>query len=201
MLRLKSAANCCDASPPLRRPSAHGSRKHRTSKSCSAHATPQRRRRQHRISYAERCTKNAVAASTLARGPRKTATRRERTATLPVDASHGLQGERRALLAQGHHAQPLLVMRFCDARRARRPNAFSFAPMASIASSHRSIARADHPHDARLPGVGLALEGQRGHVPRHVRDAALGLEEAPPLFGPAAPAVAGHAAGALVGAA
>jgi len=29
-------------------------------------------------------------------------------------------------------------MRFCDARRARRPHAFSFAPMASIASLHRS---------------------------------------------------------------
>ena len=42
-------------------------------------------------------------------------------------------------------------------------------------------ARADYPHDARLPGVGLALEGQRGHVPGHVRDAALGLEEAPPV--------------------
>ena len=62
-------------------------------------------------------------------------------------------------------------------------------------------ARADHPHDARLPGVGLALESQCGHVPGHVRDAALGLEEAPPLQRPAAPAVAGHAAGALVGAA
>ena len=43
--RLKTAANCCDASPPLRRQSARGSRKHRTSKSCTvirhATATPQ----------------------------------------------------------------------------------------------------------------------------------------------------------------
>ena len=79
-------------------------------------------------------------------------------------------------------------------------------PMPSASHRWRRVAgvasplstRADYSHDARLPGVGLALEGQRGPVPRHVRDAALGLEEAAPLLGPAAPAVAGHAAGALV---
>ena len=82
-------------------------------------------------------------------------------------------------------------------------------PMPSASHRWRRVAgvasplstRADYSHGARLPGVGLALEGQCGHVPRHVRDAALGLEEAAPLQRPAAPAVAGHAAGALVGAA
>ena len=33
------------------------------------------------------------------------------------------------------------------------------------------------PYDARLPGAALALEGEPGHVPGHVRDAALGLKK------------------------
>ena len=79
-------------------------------------------------------------------------------------------------------------------------------PMPSASHRWRRVAgvasplstRADYSHGARLPGVGLALEGQRGPVPRHVRDAALGLEEAPPLFGPAAPPEPRDAAGAVV---
>ena len=92
-------------------------------------------------------------------------------APTPQRERHGLQGERRALLAQGHHAQPHAPLR---------------------------LLHADYTVHARLRGVGLALEGQFGRVLRHVRDAAVGLEEAAPLFRSKTPPEPRDAPGALV---